>query len=100
MVTSTLPVKCALIEDSSVEQETMALFDLPYQWIFPVVFISMTAVIAYCFVKYVILAEDEDDEEEPGVVKKGEQVASAEESTSSPASPQISEQPEKKSRNK
>jgi len=72
----------------------MALFDLPYQWIFPVVFISMTAVIAYCFVKYVILADDEDDEEEKEeLVKKGEQTASTEASTSSP---QVSEQPEEK----
>ncbi len=80
-----------------MEQETMALFDLPYQWIFPVVFISMTAVIAYCFVKYVILADDEDDEEEKeALVKKDEQAASTQASTSSPASAQVSVQPEEK----
>ncbi|HED39647.1 MAG TPA: hypothetical protein ENJ13_04375 [Chromatiales bacterium] len=48
----------------------MALFDLPYQWIFPVIFIAMTAIIAICFMKYVILAEDKDDDE-------GEEQASA-----------------------
>ncbi len=41
----------------------MALFDLPYQWIFPVIFIAMTAIIAICFMKYVILADDKDDDE-------------------------------------
>ena len=83
-----------------MEQETMALFDLPYQWIFPVVFISMTAVIAYSFMKYVILADDDEDDEEEekeGRVKKGEQTASTQASTSAPASeqasPQAGEQP-------
>ncbi len=79
----------------------MALFDLPYQWIFPVIFISMTALIAYSFMKYVILADD-DDEEKEEQVKKGEHTASTQTSTSAPvseqvpASPQASEQPEEK----
>ena len=44
-------------------EKTVALFDMPYQWIFPVIFIVMTATIAICFMKYVILADDKDDEE-------------------------------------
>ena len=51
----------------------MALFDLPYQWIFPVVFITMTGIIAYCFMKYVILADDQDDNDEEEVVLKREE---------------------------
>jgi len=69
----------------------MALFDLPYQWIFPVVFITMTAIIAYCFMKYVILADDEDDEE-----AKGEQVNKGGQAASTQASVQASEQSEEK----
>ncbi len=44
-------------------EKTVALFDLPYQWIFPVIFVVMTAIIGICFMKYVILAENKDDDE-------------------------------------
>ncbi len=54
-------------------ENTVALFDLPYQWIFPVIFISMTAVIAIFFMKYVVLAEDQDDEEEQKTPVKREE---------------------------
>jgi len=54
----------------------MALFDLPYQWIFPVVFIAMTAIIAVSFMKYVILADDKDDEEEEETAVKREEAES------------------------
>lgn len=47
-----------------MKQETMALFDMPYQWIFPVIFVVMTGVIGYCFFKYVILAGNDDDEQD------------------------------------
>ena len=53
----------------------MALFDLPYQWIFPVVFIAMTAIIAISFMKYVILADDKDDDEEEEATVKREEAA-------------------------
>jgi len=53
----------------------MALFDLPYQWIFPVIFIAMTAIIAISFMKYVILADDKDDEEEEEAIVKREEAA-------------------------
>ncbi len=36
-------------------EKEIALFDLPFQWIFPAIFISMTVLMAYFFVKYVIL---------------------------------------------
>jgi len=82
----------------------MALFDLPFQWVFPVIFISMTALIAYSFMKYVILADDDDDDdealEEEAQVKSDEQAAPTQVSASAPvpeqASPQASEQPEEK----
>lgn len=45
-------------------EKTVALFDLPYQWIFPVVFVVMTGVIAIFFMKYVIFAENTDDDAE------------------------------------
>ncbi len=47
-------------------EKTVALFDLPYQWIFPVIFVVMTGIIGFCFMKYVILADNSsDDTEEP-----------------------------------
>ncbi len=59
-------------------EKTVALFDLPYQWIFPVIFITMTAIIGICFMKYVILAEDKDDEEENKEAQgKVEEIASS-----------------------
>lgn len=53
----------------------MALFDLPYQWIFPLVFISMTAVIGYFFVKYVIFTDDKDETEDDAPEKATSEVA-------------------------
>lgn len=47
-----------------MKEETMALFDLPHQWIFPVIFVVMTAIIGICFFKYVILAGSDEDEDE------------------------------------
>jgi hypothetical protein len=81
-----------------VEQQTMALFDLPYQWIFPVVFIAMTAIIAISFMKYVILADDKDDEEETEEAVKREVAApnQADEKNEAVASVQASEKSEEK----
>lgn len=63
-----------------MEQRTVELFDLPYQWVFPLVFITMTIVIGYCFVKYVILANDKDEEDEEAEKGETEVVAQSEES--------------------
>lgn len=45
-------------------EKTVALFDLPYQWIFPVIFVVMTGIIGFCFMKYVILADNGSDDAE------------------------------------
>lgn len=45
-------------------EKTVALFDLPYQWVFPVIFISMTVLIGVFFVKYVIFDDGKDDDED------------------------------------
>ena len=45
-------------------ERTVALFDLPYQWIFPVIFVVMTGIIGFCFMKYVILADNSSDDAE------------------------------------
>jgi len=76
----------------------MALFDLPYQWIFPVVFIAMTAIIAISFMKYVILADDKDEEEETETAVKGEEAApnQVDEKNEAAASAQASEKIEEK----